>query len=77
MDGSGGRGNQNIFSDIPGGESPPDYVPAAGQPHRYFFKVYALDTTLSLKSGAAKSQLETAMSGHIPAQEGMTGEYGR
>jgi hypothetical protein len=51
--------------------------PPPGKPHRYFFKVYALDTTLSLKSGATKSQLETAMSGHILAQGEMIGKYGR
>ena len=51
--------------------------PPPGKPHRYFFKVYALDTTLSLKSGATKSQLEDAMSGHILAQGEMVGKYGR
>jgi len=51
--------------------------PPPGKPHRYFFKVYALDTTLSLKSGAIKSQLEAAMSEHILAQGEMVGEYGR
>jgi len=51
--------------------------PPPGKAHRYFFKVYALDTTLSLKSGATKSQLETAMSGHILAQGEMIGKYGR
>ena len=51
--------------------------PPPGKPHRYFFKVYALDTTLSLKSGATKSQLEAAMSGHILAQGSMIRKYGR
>jgi hypothetical protein len=51
--------------------------PPPGKPHRYFFKVYALDTTLGLKSGATKSQLESAMSGHILAQGKMVGKYGR
>jgi Raf kinase inhibitor-like YbhB/YbcL family protein len=51
--------------------------PPAGKPHRYVFKVYALDTTLSLKSGAAKAQLEAAMSGHILAQGELIGKYGR
>ena len=51
--------------------------PPPGNPHRYFFKVYVLDTTLSLKSGATKSQLEAAMSGHILAQGEMIGKYGR
>ena len=51
--------------------------PPLGNPHRYFFKVYALDTKLSLKSGATRSQLEVAMSGHILAQGEMIGKYGR
>ena len=51
--------------------------PPPGNPHRYFFKVYALDTALSLKSGATKSQLEAAMSGHILAQGSMIGKYAR
>jgi Raf kinase inhibitor-like YbhB/YbcL family protein len=51
--------------------------PPPGKPHRYFFKIYALDTTLNLKSGGTKSQLETAMSGHILAQGEMVGKYGR
>jgi len=51
--------------------------PPPGQNHRYFFKVYALDTTLSLNSGATKSRLEAAMSGHILALGEMVGKYGR
>jgi Raf kinase inhibitor-like YbhB/YbcL family protein len=51
--------------------------PPPGKPHRYFFKVYALDTTSGLKNGATKSQLEAAMSGHILAQGEMIGKYGR
>jgi len=51
--------------------------PPPGQNHRYFFKVYALDTTLNLKSGATKSQLEASMSGHILAQGEMIGKYKR
>jgi len=51
--------------------------PPPGKAHKYFFKVYALDTTLSLKSGATKSQLEAAMLGHILAQGEIVGKYGR
>ena len=52
-------------------------MPPLGTAHRYFFKVYAPDTSLSLKSGATKSKLEAAMSGHILAQGEMIGKYGR
>ena len=39
--------------------------PPHGQTHRYFFKVYELDTELDLAPGAAKDQLVQAMSGHV------------
>lgn len=45
--------------------------PPAGKPHRYFFKVYALDRKLNVKAGAARSEVEKAMQGHVEAQ----GEY--
>ena len=51
--------------------------PPGGAPHRYFFKLYALDTELELDSGAAKKQLLTAMEGHILAQGQLMGKYGR
>jgi Raf kinase inhibitor-like YbhB/YbcL family protein len=42
--------------------------------HRYFHKLYALDTTLSLKS-PSKAQLEAAMKGHVLAQAELIGTY--
>jgi Raf kinase inhibitor-like YbhB/YbcL family protein len=39
--------------------------PPRGQTHRYFFKVYGLDTELSLRAGATKDQLVKAMEGHV------------
>ena len=51
--------------------------PPPGKPHRYFFKVYALDTKPALKSGITKKQLEKAMSGHILAKGEIIGTYGR
>jgi len=51
--------------------------PPPGKPHRYFFKVYALDTSLNLKSGVTRSQLESAMKGHILAQGEMIGKFER
>jgi len=33
--------------------------------HRYFFKVYALDSELNLKEGASKKELEEAMINHL------------
>jgi len=51
--------------------------PPPGKPHRYFFKLYALDSVLSLKSGAKKADVERLMKGHILAQGEYMGRYGR
>lgn len=51
--------------------------PPRGSPHRYYIKIYALDTRLDLKSGATKAQVESAMRGHILAQGQLMGRYGR
>jgi Raf kinase inhibitor-like YbhB/YbcL family protein len=42
--------------------------PPPGKPHRYFFKIYALDTTLDLTAGVTKSELLKAMGGHVLAE---------
>lgn len=54
-----------------GGPCPPSGT------HRYFFKLYALDTTLNLPSSATKKDLEKAMHGHILAQTELMGKYRR
>ena len=51
--------------------------PPAGKPHRYYFKLFALDTKLDLKPGATKKELEAAMKGHVLAQAEWMGRYGR
>jgi len=50
--------------------------PPSGQ-HRYFFKFYALDAMLSLRSSATKADLLQAMEGHILAQSELMGVYRR
>jgi Raf kinase inhibitor-like YbhB/YbcL family protein len=55
-----------------GGPAPP-----RGKPHRYFFKLYALDAPLQLAPGATKAQLEAAMRGHVLAQAELMGTYQR
>lgn len=51
---------RNDYGDIGyGGPKPP-----SGE-HRYFFKLFALDTVLSIPRGAKRQQLEGAMEGHI------------
>lgn len=54
-----------------GGPCPPDGM------HRYFFKLYALDTKLDLQSSAAKAGLEKAMQGHIISHTQLVGLYAR
>ena len=43
--------------------------------HRYFFKVYALDTNLDLNPNASKKDVEKAMEGHILAKGELIGLY--
>lgn len=52
-------------------------MPPPGKPHRYFFKLYALDTVLNLKPRATKAELLRAMQGHILAQAELMGTYQR
>jgi Raf kinase inhibitor-like YbhB/YbcL family protein len=71
--GDGSRQGKNDFKRIGyGGPCPPP-----GKPHRYFFKLYALDTKLKLNAGASKSELERAMSSHVLAETKLMGTYGR
>jgi Raf kinase inhibitor-like YbhB/YbcL family protein len=51
--------------------------PPRGKAHRYFFKLYALDTMLDLKEGATKARLLQAMEGHILSQGEWMGRYSR
>ena len=45
--------------------------------HHYHFKLYALDALLSLRAGADKKALLSAMSGHILAEGELVGTYQR
>jgi Raf kinase inhibitor-like YbhB/YbcL family protein len=51
--------------------------PPPGKPHRYFFKLYALDAQLPLKAGAVKADVERAMQGHVLAEAQLMGTFGR
>lgn len=51
--------------------------PPRGNPHRYFFKIYALDTLLNLPKGSSKGALEKAMDGHILGKGELVGTYQR
>lgn len=54
-----------------GGPCPPSGT------HRYFFKLYALDTTLTIPSSSDKADLEKTMEGHIFEKAELVGLYGR
>ena len=45
--------------------------------HRYFFKLYALDTLLTLPATGGKAEVERAMKGHVLAQAELMGTYKR
>ena len=51
--------------------------PPPGKPHRYFFKLYALDATPDLKPGLTKKELLKAMEGHVIAEGQLMGTYQR
>ena len=54
-----------------GGPCPPSGV------HRYYFKIYALDTMLDLPSSTRKADLLKAMKGHVLAEGQLMGKYSR
>lgn len=54
-----------------GGPCPPSGT------HRYFFKLYALDTILGLPEGSTKKDIERAMQVHIVAKAELMGTYKR
>lgn len=54
-----------------GGPCPPSGT------HRYFFRIYALDTKIELEKGADKNELEKAMEGHILGEGELIGLYSR
>ncbi len=69
----GGKQGRNDFGKIGyGGPCPPP-----GTPHRYFFKLYAVDMELALGRGAAKEDVMKAIQGHILAEGQLMGKYGR
>ena len=69
----GGRQGTNDFSRT--GYSGP--CPPPGRPHRYFIRLYAVDTILNLRPAATRKELDAAMQGHILAQAELMGRYQR
>jgi hypothetical protein len=72
LPGGARQGNTDFGRVGYGGPAPP-----RGKPHRYYFKLYALDTPLDLAAGATKEQVVAAMQGHVLAECQLMGRYGR
>jgi len=68
---NGAKQGTNDFNKI--GYSGP--APPSGT-HRYIFTIYALDSELNLGVGATKSQVNSAMNGHVLDKAQITGKYG-
>ncbi|MDR0470655.1 MAG: YbhB/YbcL family Raf kinase inhibitor-like protein [Nitrososphaerota archaeon] len=51
--------------------------PPSGKPHRYIFRIYALDKKLKLEAGAEREALKQAMQGHIIAEGNLRGIFSR
>ena len=69
---NGSSQGMNDFQKIGyGGPCPPE-----GE-HRYFFKLYALDTVFTIGPGMSKAQLMIAMEGHVIAETHLMGRYRR
>lgn len=73
---SGARQGKNSWPEDNIGYRGPAPPPGSGR-HRYFFKLYALDTTLDLAAGTTKKELLAAMAGHVLAEGQLMGTYER
>jgi Raf kinase inhibitor-like YbhB/YbcL family protein len=70
---NGARQGLNDFKRVGyGGPCPPP-----GKPHRYYFKLYALDRVLDLKPRVTKAHVLDASKGHVLAEAQLMGKFGR
>ena len=51
--------------------------PPRGGPHRYFFRLYALDALLRLDPGARRDEVDRAIEGHVVGTAELMGTYAR
>jgi hypothetical protein len=65
----GTQGRNDFGKSRYGGPCPPSGT------HRYFFRVYALDKTLSLSEGSSRADVERAMKGYVLAEAELIGLY--
>ena len=68
-EGISGKGTSGNFEYK--GPCPPD------REHRYFFKLYSLDSELNLPEGSSKREVEDAMEGHVLQSTELVGLYER
>jgi Raf kinase inhibitor-like YbhB/YbcL family protein len=73
---AGARQGKNSWTSDNIGYRGPAPPPGSG-PHRYFFRLYALDKQLELTPGASKAELLKAMAGHVLAEAQTFGTYER
>jgi len=70
------NGGKQGINDFPmngyGGPCPPP-----GKPHRYFFRLYGLDTVLDLRAPVHRQDIDAAMKGHVLAHAELVGTFGR
>jgi Raf kinase inhibitor-like YbhB/YbcL family protein len=69
----GSKQGKNSFGNV--GYNGP--MPPPGTPHRYFFRLYALDAALKLDAGVDNTKVLSAMKGHILAKGELIGTYQR
>lgn len=70
--GGGGIHGKNSWGRLGyGGPCPPSGT------HRYYFKLYALDTSLDLSANPTKADVVRAMEGHVLAEGQLMGRYKR
>jgi hypothetical protein len=70
--GGGRQGMNDFHQNGYGGPCPPP-----GKPHRYFFRLFALDTVLNMRAPVHRQDVGTAMQGHVLAQAELMGTFGR
>lgn len=70
--GGGRQGTNDFHQNSYGGPCPPP-----GKPHRYFFRLYALDTVLNMRAPVHRKDVDAAMQGHVLAQAETMGTFGR
>jgi len=70
---NGAKQGRNDFGNLGyGGPCPPP-----GKPHRYYFKLYAVDMKPELKPGATKAEVLKTIKGHILDESQLMGRFGR